>query len=100
VQAVRTNLVAFALGPESPRPEDQSLDCEWFSSEAEILSRISRMNASVVVLDLSAGPFRTHDQLRLLLGVARCPVLVLGAAQAEPSIAHTAQISGAPRDAN
>lgn len=99
-QALRTNLFAFAIGPEPPRPEDHGLDCKWLFSEVEILSRISRMNASVVVLDLSVGPLRTHDQLRLLLGVARCPVLVLGAAQAKPSIAHTTQIPTAPRDEN
>ena len=63
---------------------------------AVMLALISRMNASAVVLDLSAGPFRTHDQLRQLLAAARCPLLVLGANQGEPSIAHTTQVPPAP----
>jgi hypothetical protein len=62
------------------------------SSEDALLARVNRTNAAAVVLDLSAGPLHTHDQLRHLLAVARCPVLVLGAAQGEPSIAHTTHI--------
>lgn len=43
-----------------------------------LLMRIGRLNAAAVVLDLDAGPLRTHDALRQLLHAARCPLLVLG----------------------
>lgn len=91
-QALRSDLVALWLGSNTSDPKATLGGHEQFVSEAAMLARISRMNAAAVVLDLSAGPFRTHDQLRVLLAAARCPVLVLGAAQGEPSIAHTTQI--------
>lgn len=58
-------------------------------SEQELLARINRINAALVITDLAGGPFRGREQLRLLLEVSRCPVLVFNAARAEPAIAHT-----------
>lgn len=90
-------MVQVALGtPPKDRPS-ASGDHQWFPTESELLARISRMNAAAVVLDLQAGPFHSHDQLRQLLAAARCPVLVLGAGQGTPSIPLTTQIPPAPR---
>lgn len=94
--ALHTDVVALSLDQQPPGPEEPPQQREQFASEADLLSRISRMNAAAVILDLSAGPIRTHDQLRRLLAAARCPALVFGAAQGEPSIAHTTQIPPAP----
>jgi hypothetical protein len=97
VKRLRADLVALSIGPEIPELNDvQSQQRERFASEVDLLAFINRTNASAVVLDLSAGPFHTHDQLRHVLAAARCPVLVLGAAQGEPSIAHSTQIPPAP----
>ncbi len=95
-QTLATDLVAVSLGPDISEPNDAPEGRELLTSEAAMLARISRINASIVALDLSAGPFHTHDQLRLLMAAARCPVLVLGAAQGERSIAHKTQIPPAP----
>jgi len=94
--ALRTGLVALSLATDIADPHAEGGNHEQFTSEAAMLARTSRINACAVVLDLSAGPFRTHDQLRRLLAAARCPLLVLGAAQGEPSIAHTTQIPPSP----
>lgn len=91
-KALRTELVTASIGTEET-PAQQHMP---FSSDAALLAYINRTSASAVVLDLSAGPLRTHDQLRHVLAAARCPVLVLGAAGGEPSIAHTTQIPPAP----
>lgn len=82
VRALPGDPVALALRSGSLPPDLQNLDCRSSSSTSELLFRISRMSASAVVLDLSAGPFRSHDDLRLVLAAARCPVLVLGADEA------------------
>lgn len=50
-------------------------------AEAALLDSIARMRASAVVLDLSAGPLRTPEQVRHLLEAARCPVIALGASK-------------------
>lgn len=65
-------------------------------SEAEILSRISATHAEVVVIDASAGPFRSTEQIRRLLAAARCPVLVLGAAGIPSLLDHSTQIPPPP----
>ncbi|SEQ14711.1 hypothetical protein [Thalassovita taeanensis] len=91
-KALRTDLYVLSLDADAAMPEDEGGHREQFTSDTAMLGRISRMNASAVVLDLSTGPLRTHNQLRHLLAAARCPVLVLGAAQGEPSIEHTTQI--------
>jgi len=94
-KALRTDLRIFSLGAEHLEPDDRRGDGERFSSKDAMLARLNRTNASVVVLDLSAGPFRTQDHLRYVLAAARCPVLVLGAANRESSMPHKAQISPA-----
>jgi hypothetical protein len=55
---------------------------ETFATEADMLSRINRVNAGVVVIDMATGPLTTPEALRRLIGAARCPVLILGAAKA------------------
>ncbi|MDU8925759.1 hypothetical protein RXV86_00015 [Alisedimentitalea sp. MJ-SS2] len=87
-EALHVDLIVVSLGAVETAVQQR----EPFASEADLLAHINRTNASAVVLDLAAGPLHTHDQLRHLLAVARCPVLVLGAAQGEPSIAHTTHI--------
>lgn len=83
--ALQTQSVAFTLGAAETIQEPGLLKTEAFESEGELLERMARIHASAVVLDLGVGPLRTYDQLRLVLAAARCPVLVLGASQGEPS---------------
>ena len=58
-----------------------SEDGENETTEAQLLSQLSRVNAATVVVDLAASPFRTEDQLRQALDAARCPIVVLGSEQ-------------------
>ena len=78
--ALRADLVAITIGSENASTAQRQV----FSTEAALLAHINRTNTSVVVMDLSAGPLHTHDQLRHLLSVARCPVLVFGASGDPP----------------
>lgn len=50
-------------------------------SAADILSRIDRCHAAVVVVDLTTGPLDSEGDLRRLFAAARCPVIVLGASR-------------------
>lgn len=88
--------VRMSLAPEPAEAGNVPLGSEQFPSEEALLERIGRIHASAIVVDLSAGPLRTHDQLRRLFAAARCPVFVLGAGQGEPSLEHTTQIPPAP----
>ncbi|NNK79205.1 MAG: hypothetical protein HKP40_10880 [Litoreibacter sp.] len=47
----------------------------------DILARVDRSHASLVVADFRAGPLKTREELRRLLDAARCPVAVLGVAE-------------------
>ncbi len=89
--ALRTRSVALALGAAEPLQEPGIPNTEAFESEGELLKRMGRIHASAVVLDLGVGPLRTYDQLRMVLAAARCPVLVLGASQGEPSAPDAAR---------
>lgn len=91
-EASKTGLLELCFGQDNWKRDLPGVQFENFETETAMLARLSRINASAVVLDLSAGPLRTEDQLRHLLAVARCPVLVLGASTGERSIAHTTQI--------
>ncbi len=95
--ALRTDVVALRLGPEQPGGTAQG--SEHLGGEDALLARIGRIHAAAVVLDLSAGPLRTYDQLRRLHAAARCPLVVLGAGQGEPSLEHATQIPPAPGSA-
>lgn len=65
-------------------------------SPEALFSKISRINAAVVVADLTTGPVTSIDQLRRLLDAARAPVLVVGASSVLGKLEHTAQIPPAP----
>ncbi|GAA6200791.1 hypothetical protein [Aquicoccus sp. SU-CL01552] len=64
--------------------------------EVDILSRVGRLHAAAVVVDAATGPFRTSGQIRALLDVARCPVLVLGAGRLPGLVEHSTQIPQPP----
>lgn len=95
-RALGTAAVSLSLDAPGAPQDTHPADIETVPGEDTLLARLERIHASAVVLDLSAGPLRTYDQLRRVVAAARCPVVVLGAAQGEPSIAHTAQIPPAP----
>lgn len=90
--ALQTETTSLALGEAGEKAEAE----EYFPTEDALMTRVGRIHASAVVLDLSAGPLRTYDQLRRLLAAARCPIVVLGAAHGEPSIRHSTLIPPAP----
>jgi len=56
------------------------------------LTRLARINAQAVFVDLASGPVRSPAQLRRLLDVARCPVFVFGTASAARILEHTTHI--------
>lgn len=63
-----------------------------------VLSRLAETNAQAVLLDVSQGPFRSHEQLRRLLDAARCPVFVFGAGSADQRLETSEDRHHAPRD--
>lgn len=63
----------------------------------DLLVRVGRMQAALIVTDATHGPFCNSDQLRLLVEAARCPVLVLGSAGFRGAIAHDVHIPPAPK---
>lgn len=75
--ALHTSVAVLALGDE---PAD--LPAEHFTSQEALLHRVARMHCAAIVLDRTAGPITTVDQLRALTAAARCPVVVLGEAPA------------------
>ena len=75
--ALRAEILQVVAAPEHDRGGGGMADP---ATEDQMLARIGRLNAAVVVVDATAGPLRTEDQLRHLLDAARCPVLVFGAA--------------------
>ncbi|MDJ0630119.1 MAG: hypothetical protein QNJ44_17830 [Rhodobacter sp.] len=97
--ALGTGTLAMTLGSAPQGGGVGPPDTEHFSSEDLLLARIARLHASAVVLDLSAGPLRTYDQLRRLFAAARCPIVVVGAGRGEPSLEHSSQIPPAPEAA-
>ncbi len=92
--AAKVSAISMA-GPDNvPNPPGGGPDT--VRSEQDLLARINRINAALVIVDLAAGPLRGREQLRHLLEASRCPVLVLNAARAEPAIAHTVVIPPPP----
>ena len=90
---MRADVVTVALDDAGPSGETEFT---W-ADESELLKWISRVRAAVVIVDLAKGPFRTPDQLRKLMEVARCPVLVAGTARAnETGIGRPAQDDAKP----
>lgn len=100
-------VVVIGTGPESAagevvelantlavilRTEAIWLDADGAEDTTALLAQISRKQAALVVTDAGRGPFRTDDQLRWLVEAARCPVLVLGAADIHPALAHSTLI--------
>jgi hypothetical protein len=83
-QDLQATLVTLVLNSGASDPDTSDRDSESFTNAVAMLEWISRANISAVVLDLSAGPFREHAQVRQLLAAARCPVLMLGAENAIP----------------
>lgn len=62
----------------------RSLDAEatWLNpslEEATILKRVDAVNATLVLVDTASGPAWSSAQLKRLLSVARCPVMILSA---------------------
>jgi len=91
-----TSTIRLSMDPARPGTFDVFPVTEHFADEDALLTRIGRIHASAVVLDLSAGPLRTYDQLRHLLAAARCPIVVLGAGKGEPQPEHATRIPPAP----
>ncbi len=78
-QGLRAHLVTGYPADGSAAPH--APDFRW-QNLPELMHRIARLSADAVVLDLAAGPISSSDALRALVDAARCPVLVLGAANA------------------
>lgn len=77
-RALRAELATLALAGTG-RAAAETLT--W-ADETELLRWLGRASAAAVVVDVEAGPFHGQSQLRQLVAVARCPVVVLGAASA------------------
>jgi hypothetical protein len=83
------DLKVLSIGSLNIAPSSFDRDHERpFDTAEAALSQLARINTQAVVVDLSRGPIRTHRQLRALLDVARCPVIVLGASLGVPRMAH------------
>ncbi len=76
-------LRSLSLAPERAATAGEP-SAECFTDAAALLSRLSRLPAAALVVDLAAGPFHGAEGLRQLHEAARCPILVLGAGEGEP----------------
>ncbi|MBJ3763721.1 hypothetical protein ILP92_13265 [Maribius pontilimi] len=75
-ETLRARLATVSLDSDAGA---DAVGMSW-ADETELLRWLSRIRAAAVIVDLSAGPFTTVQQLRQVVDVARCPVLVLGLA--------------------
>lgn len=95
-RALDAATVRMSLSPTPAPVSGEPTDTEFFTNEDALLARIERTHASAIVLDLSAGPLRTYDQIRRLLTAGRCPIVVIDAGKGEPSLEYSIQIPPAP----
>jgi len=85
-----TGLLVFSFSgahAEGPRTRTHQ-----FADLVTALSQLARANAQVVVIDLTRGPVRTQDQLREVVEMARCPVVVLGAGSVHSALGYSIHI--------
>ena len=68
-------LIDVVVAAPGTKANDKALTAA--STEAA-LNLIGRTSASAIVVDTRSGPFRTPEQIRDLLEVARCPVILVG----------------------
>ena len=85
-----TGLLVFSIGHSPIRGLHGHL--KEFPDLDAVLSRLARTNVQAVVIDLKRGPVRTKNQLREVVRLARCPVVVLGASSIDPALEHSTQI--------
>lgn len=90
---LHANHVALIVGEQTAAERDQS---EHFETLDDALSRLARINAQAVFLDLAHGPVKTPEQLRHLLDVARCPAFVFEMGSAARAVSHSTHIPAAP----
>lgn len=88
--ALDTDAVILSIGVD-PSPNHQT-----FSSSAALLDHLSRLHAAAVVVDLSASLFRSFQDLRALMDIARCPIIITKPAEGELRLEHTAHIPPVP----
>lgn len=73
--------LSLTPGQGAARPDQTVPEC--FEDAGALLSRLSRIPAVALVVDLAAGPFHGVDDLRRLHAAARCPIIVFGAGRRE-----------------
>lgn len=83
-RALAADILTLAMGSDAVSPgevvQTSATNSRIELNNAErLLSCLNRINAAAVVVDLTAGPLHSPDQLRQLLNAARCPVVVLRA---------------------
>tara|TARA_R110002074_G_scaffold103372_2_gene223116 strand:+ start:2790 stop:3587 length:798 start_codon:yes stop_codon:yes gene_type:complete len=96
-QQLRTDLVAFNVGAAAPPPSghDRPFDLA-FETPEQAIAALDKINAQVVLIDLSRSPIRSPEQLRNLVRASRCPVVVLGASSFAPTVEHTVHFPAEP----
>jgi hypothetical protein len=82
--SVKANIDGAVNTPSSNALQFETLD--------GALAALTRQNAQTVLVDLKHGPVRNHYDLLHLLEVARCPVVVFGASNANLLLEHNTQI--------
>lgn len=93
-QKLDTKLVVFAVGDGAV---SHSANGFRFDTLEAALAQLTRTNAQAVVIDLARGPVRTRADLRALMDVARCPVVVLGVSTLESKLEYSTIIPPAPQ---
>lgn len=77
-EAVKTNHVTLSILREQTERNTEDASFIFENDEPGLLSRLSRMNAAAVVVDLAAGHRWSRHLIRQLLEAARCPLVILG----------------------
>ncbi len=89
-----TGLAIFSVGKaDIPWPRARN---SRFGTLDAALTQMARTNAQTIVIDMKRGPVRDREQLRAVLDVARCPVVILGAVALEPKLEYATYIPPAP----
>lgn len=99
-QVLKTSVLVLSLSTEGGDTDPTYPARIAMDSEPGLLDRLSRINASAVVVDLAASPLQTEDQLRQLLEAARCPVIAFGSKQGPRRIEHSTIIPPTEGDHN
>lgn len=98
--AAETDHVTLSLSPKLSKDDAEDALFVAEPDASGLLTRLNRMNAAAVVVDLEASQWRSSELMRQLLEAARCPLVVLRPEHANDRRDTSAGIPEAPNPRN